>query len=165
MSWNGLASINLSEIEEDKGGQTLAEGPHVCRITNAELNKTKNGKGHRLAVTLTALDGSGHVTDYMNVNNPSDEAQEIGLRRLKTMLSKAGYTLPNPDINKMKGLSVGVHVVRGDDWTDREGNTRRGGGQPRQNSPFFAPSETPTTEGSASPAASGSKFDDDDIPF
>jgi len=163
MNWNGLGSINLAAIEEDRGGQTLAEGPHVCKITNAELNKTKNGKGHRLAVTLTALDGSGHVTDYMNVHNASSEAQEIGLRRLKTMLVKAGYSGASPDIAKMKGLMVGVHVVRGDDWTDKDGHARRGGGQPRQNNPYFLPSETPA-QAPATEAAAANEFDDD-IPF
>jgi len=161
--WNGLAAIDLNAIEADKGGQTLPAGNHICRITNAELNKTKNGKGHRLAVTLTSLDGAGHVTDYMNVHNASSEAQEIGQRRLKTMLVKAGYTGANPDIAKMKGLKVGVHVVQGADWFDNTGERRKGGGEPRQNNPYFAASDAPAEATTEAPA-NNDKFDDD-IPF
>ena len=166
-SWNGLAAIDLGSIEEDKGGSTLAAGAHICRISDAELKKTKNGKGQRLAVTLTSLDGSGHVIDYMNVHNASAEAMEIGQRRLKTMLVKAGYTHSSPDIAKMKGLKVGVHVIQGADWHDNNGDRRKGGGEPRQSNPYFAPSESAPTAapvGATSTAAASDTFDDD-IPF
>jgi len=167
-TWNGLQSIDLGGIEEDKGGSTLAAGAHICRITDAELKKTKNGKGQRLAVTLTSLDGAGHVTDYMNVHNASPEAQEIGQRRLKTMLVKAGYTHSSPDIAKMKGLKVGVHVVQGADWQDQTGERRKGGGEPRQSNPYYAPPSasnvTPIGATSTSAAASDDDFGDE-IPF
>jgi hypothetical protein len=166
MSWNGLSSINLAEIEEDKGGQTLAAGSHVCSITDAELSKTKSGKGHRLSVTLTALDGSGYVVDYMNVNNPSEKAQEIGRIRLKTMLAKAGYSGTTPDIDRMRGLKIGVHVVRGEDWVDSMGETRQGGGVPRDSKPYFAP-EGMAQMAAPQPPSSRPKAAtfDDDIPF
>jgi|TARA_R110000822_G_scaffold273050_2_gene395580 hypothetical protein len=163
-NWNGLAAIDLGSIEEDKGGSTLSAGAHVCRITDAELKKTKNGKGQRLAVTLTSLDGGGHVTDYMNVHNASVEAMEIGQRRLKTMLVKAGYTHSSPDIAKMKGLTVGVHVVQGDDWHDATGERRKGGGEPRSSNPYFAAGEVHAPVGVTSTASPAASFDDD-IPF
>ena len=64
MNWNGLSGIDLGSIEEDTGSSTLSAGAHICRISDAELNKTKNGKGHRLAITLQSLDGGGQVIDY-----------------------------------------------------------------------------------------------------
>ena len=168
-TWNGLGSIDLGNIEEDKGGATLAAGAHICRITDAELKKTKNGKGQRLAVTLTSLDGTGHVIDYMNVHNASAEAMEIGQRRLKTMLVKAGYTHATPDIAKMKGLQVGVHVIQGPDWQDTQGDTRKGGGEPRQSNPYYSPTSTstaaPVGATSTSSAPAGNDNFDDDIPF
>ena len=42
MNWNGLSGIDLGSIEEDTGSSTLSAGAHICRITDAELNKTKN---------------------------------------------------------------------------------------------------------------------------
>jgi|TARA_B110000908_G_C10140787_1_gene396692 hypothetical protein len=168
-TWNGLGSIDLGNIEEDRGGATLAAGAHVCRITDAELKKTKNGKGQRLAVTLTSLDGAGHVTDYMNVHNASTEAMEIGQRRLKTMLVKAGYTHATPDIAKMKGLQVGVHVIQGPDWQDNQGDTRKGGGEPRQSNPYFSPSSasnvTPIGVMNTSSAPTDEDGFGDGIPF
>ena len=165
--WNGLSGIDLSGIEADKGGSTLAAGSHICRIADAEIKKTKNGKGHRLAVTLTSLDGAGQVIDYMNIHNASAEAQEIGQRRLKTMLVKAGYTHSTPDVAKMKGLKVGVHVVQGADWEDQTGERRKGGGEPRQNNPYFAAGDQPmaTPVGVTSTASSGKDSFDNDIPF
>jgi hypothetical protein len=169
MNWNGLSSIDLGSIEADTSSTTLQAGAHICRITDAELNKTKNGKGHRLAVTLTSLDGSGHVIDYMNVHNESEVATEIGLTRLKTLLSKAGYSHATPDVAKMKGLKVGVHVVQGADWQDKSGETRKGGGQPRDRNAYFAPSDEAVAAVASAPtgATSTAKNDsfDDDIPF
>ena len=164
--WNGLAGIDLSGIEADKGGSTLAAGAHICRIADAEIKKTKNGKGHRLAVTLTSMDGSGQVIDYMNIHNASAEAQEIGQRRLKTMLVKAGYAHSTPDVVKMKGLTVGVHVIQGADWQDQTGERRKGGGEPRQNNPYFAAGDQPAAAPvGATSTSSGKDSFDDDIPF
>ena len=120
-----------------------------------------------MAVTLTSLDGSGHVMDYMNVHNESEVATEIGLTRLKTLLSHAGYTHSTPDVTKMRGLKVGVHVVQGDDWTDKSGERRKGGGQTRDRNAYFAPSDevvaaAPT---GATTTAAGKDSFDDDIPF
>jgi len=164
--WNGLSGIDLAGLEEDKGGSSLPAGAHICVISKAEVGKTKNNKGHRLAVTLTSLDGAGQVVDYMNIHNSSAEAQEIGQRRLKTLLVRAGYSHPTPDIAKMKGLKVGVHVVQGADWHDDKGERRKGGGEPRSSNPYFAPSGQPASSPASSPAApSGSDGFDDDIPF
>ena len=168
MNWNGLSGIDLGSIEEDTGSSTLSAGAHICRISDAELNKTKNGKGHRLAITLQSLDGGGQVIDYMNVHNENEQATEIGLTRLKTLLIKAGYKHATPDVAKMKGLQVGVHVVQGEDWHDAKGERRKGGGEPRQRNAYFAPSEQ-VAAASASVAGSTSTSDtggfDDQIPF
>jgi hypothetical protein len=105
----------------------------------------------------------------MNVHNESEVATEIGLTRLKTLLSKAGYSHATPDVAKMKGLKVGVHVVQGDDWQDKSGETRKGGGQTRDRNAYFAPSDEAVAAVAAAPtgATSTSKKDsfDDDIPF
>ena len=164
--WNGLGGIDLGSLEESKGGSTLPAGSHLCRITDAEMKKTASGLGHRLAVTLTSMDGSGQVIDYINVHNQNDQAQEIGQIRLKTMLVKAGYKHPTPDIAKMKGLTVGVHVVQGDDWTDKTGERRKGGGQPRDSNPYFAAANASSAPvGATTTAAAGKAGFDDDIPF
>ena len=62
---------------------------------------------------------------------------------------------------------MGVHVVQGADWQDQTGERRKGGGEPRQNNPYFAAGDQPaaTPVGVTSTASSGKDSFDDDIPF
>lgn len=161
--WQGFASLNLSGIEEEQGTRTLQVGDHICRVTSAKLEKTANGRGIKLIVQLDGLNGGGYVRDVMNLANDSDKAAEIGKKRLKHLLVQAGHPTPdNPkDVKTMEGLIVGVHVVKGEDWQDDQGQTRSGGGEPRKFGPYYsAPVGAHATTAARSPASF-----DDPIPF
>jgi hypothetical protein len=114
-----------------------------------------------LIIEMTG-DGGQKVNDRINIVNNSKEAVEIGRARLKHLLEMAGHPNPNQpkDVNSIKGLNVGVHVVDGADWADQEGMIRKGGGEPRRSAPYF--------KATASAAPSTAKDDDgfgDGIPF
>lgn len=162
--WKGFASLDLTNVEAEKGRKSLMPGSYTCKITNAEIKDTKDGRGKGLVVELTDVEGRGSVEDWINIHNKSQQAQEIGLGRLKYLLECAGH--PNPgrpgDIKTLLGLQVGVHVEQGEDWIDRDGNKRKGGGKPRSSGAYFK------AEGAAAPSfAERAKgpLPRDEIPF
>ena len=158
MSFN-FSSLDLTEVNQESGRRTLAAGDHSCRISDVEIKDTRSG-GKMLIIEMTG-DGGQKVNDRINIVNNSKEAVEIGRARLKHLLEMAGHPNPNKpsDVNSIKGLSVGVHVVDGADWADQEGMIRKGGGEPRRSAPYFK-----ATASSTSPAKDDDGFGDG-IPF
>ena len=79
-----------------------------------QSSKHKSG-GKALYVKLENDDGQ-YVTDYLNfVHKTSQQAVDIGKRRMKEMLVCGGH--PTPDkpgsVEKIKGLKLGARVVQG----------------------------------------------------
>lgn len=181
-NWNGFGSLDLTNVEAEKGRATMLPGNYICRITNAEIKDTKDGKGKGLVVEFKDVNGSGTCDTFINVVNRNEEAERIGRGQLKALLIAGGH--PNPDrpgdINSLKGMTVGVRIEQGEDWEDKNGNMRPGGGRVRRSGAFFPPDAnevlgphpiTPrpaTTRGGAGPRASQQGFGhqfNDEIPF
>ena len=160
MSFN-FSTLDLTEVNQESGRRTLTAGDHACRISDVKIADTRSG-GKMMIIEMTG-DGGQKVNDRINIVNNSKEAVEIGRARLKHLLEMAGHPNPNKpsDVNSIKGLSVGVHVVDGADWADQEGMIRKGGGEPRRSAPYF--------KASASASATATAKDDDGfgdgIPF
>ena len=168
MSWSGFGGIDLSGVEAEQGRKTLTPGAHPCRISEAEIKTTKDGRGHGLKVVFEALDGSGSVDDFINLHNSNSEAERIGKQRLKAMLIAAHHPSPDRpgDVRTLLGRQVGVHVEKGEDWVDKDGNTRPGGGKPRRSGAYYALSAAPTSPAGQSIINGGGYDDlDDEIPF
>lgn len=173
--WNGFGSLDLSEVQEDRGRATMLPGNYICKITNAEMKDTKDKAGKGLIVEFADEAGSGKCDVFLNLVNRNEEAQRIGRSGLKTLLIASGH--PNPDrpgdVNSMVGLRVGVRIEQGEDWTDKNGNTRPGGGKVRRSGAFFSPDSNEiigplpvARRAAAAPARSTqSTLLNDDIPF
>lgn len=140
-NWNGFGSLDLTEVEAEKGRATMLPGNYICRITNAEIKDTKDGKGKGLVVEFKDVNGSGTCDTFINLVNRNEEAERIGRGQLKALLIAGNH--PNPDkpgdINSIKGLTLGVRIEQGEDWQDRNGNMRPGGGRVRRSGAFFPP--------------------------
>jgi len=138
MSWS-FDKLDLGNVETDGGRATLRPGNHEVKISSAEIKTTKAGNGKYIEVKLEADNGQ-YVLDRINVHNPNQKATEIGLARLKSLLTFGGHPSPDQpgDIKSLVGLKVGVRVEQGESWRDSEGNVRPGGGQPRNNGAYFA---------------------------
>lgn len=143
--WSGFGSLNLSGVEAEQGRRSLPPGSYVCRISKTEIKDTKDGRGKGLVVELSDVDGRGAVEDWINIYNRNEQTQEIGLKRLKSLLVSSGHPSPDRpgDVKSLVGLTVGVHVEQGDDWTDRDGNKRKGGGKPRSSGAYYKPEGAP----------------------
>lgn len=140
-NWDGFGSLDLTEVEAEKGRASMLPGNYICRLTSAELKDTNDKKGKGLIVAFKDENGGGSCETFINLVNRNEEAERIGRGQLKALLIAGGH--PNPDkpgdINSLKGLRVGVRIEQGDDWTDKNGNVRPGGGKVRRSGAFFSP--------------------------
>ena len=64
------------------------------KVASAEIKTTKAGNGKYVEVRLENESGQ-YVVDRINVKNPSQTATDIGLARLKSLLTHGGH--PTPD--------------------------------------------------------------------
>jgi len=177
--WNGFDSLDLSGISEEGGRATLKPGNYICVVTDVEIKTAVSG-GKYIEAVLTDPSCGQHVIDRITVWNKNEKATEIGVARLKSLLSYGGH--PTPDkpgqLTSLKGLKVGVRVEAGDDWVDKKtGETRPGGGKPRNNGAYFSPgSNVPLGEQAPAPAGAATQRGaqdkvpraaglDDEIPF
>jgi hypothetical protein len=165
-AWNGFGGLNLSGIEaSDYVG--IPEGNHVVRSVDAKIEDVAGSKTNKkLVVDFKEVGGPGRIRFQFNVFNTSAQAQDIGLRQLKSFLVSGKHPTPdNPrDVSTLKGLTVGVTVAPGKPYM-KDGKERVNNEIKR----FFNPNEldsdeAPTSRAAPAPAASEDNFDDD-IPF
>lgn len=112
----------LKNVAVDYSGnrkESLKEGPHVCRVTKAEMTKTlKNGR--QVAVVFTTEEQKIERWHYFFLaGGPTQKdegikkAVEQNLKDFKSMLVHGGHSNPdNPgDIKSLVGLRVGVNFA------------------------------------------------------
>lgn len=165
MSWTGFGGLNLAAVEAEQGRKSLKPGSYALKITEAEIKDTKDGYGKGLKIVLTDPSGAGAVEDFINVHNRNAQAVEIGLKRLKALLVACGHPNPNQpgDVKTLVGRMVGVHVEQGDDWVDKNGNKKPGGGEPRKSGAYYKLDTTQQMMTGSAPT--GGNDLNDDIPF
>lgn len=91
---NGLAGFFGDEgfdpysIEPQKDFEPISPGKYPVLIEAAECKQTKAGNGFYLKLTLSVLDGQHKgrkVWDNINIENPSAQCVEIGLKTLAAL--------------------------------------------------------------------------------
>ena len=155
---SSFADLDLSSVET-QGEGSLAPGRYEAEVQSAAMQPTASGSGSMLVVKLV-VQGEGAVVDRMNLFNKNEETVRIARERLKTMLTYAGHPNPNKpeDVSSLRGLRVGINVVKGKEWTDKDGNLREGGSELKRSGAFY--------DLSSSPAAPTAKKElSDEIPF
>lgn len=155
--WNGFGNLDLSGVTPDDFSP-LGVGEHEVRCTDVEIKTGQNGKDKRVLVSLSATDGSGQIKAGFNiVHASSKQAQEIGLKQLKSFLVAGKH--PNPDrpgdITSLKGLTCRVYIGMGKPYM-KDGEQK----QYPEVKRFLIDGES----GGAS-SAPASKPIDDEIPF
>jgi hypothetical protein len=166
-NWD-FRNLNLSGYDLQKGG-ALPIGPNVAKVTDAKMQDTRDGMSGQLVIQLDGLNGEGQVRDYITLftkktDDKAKQAVEIGRSRLKTLLHFAGVSTDLPgDVKNLIGLVVGVHVEKGEPYTDEKGVQKEGFNRPRRKGQaYFDPADLGAAR------ADTSKFSaplNDDIPF
>jgi hypothetical protein len=148
--------IDLSGLKTMTDGMTKP-GYHVVEIAKAEIKVAATG-ARMVYLDFRAQDGT-KSSDRFTIQHPratTDEkaakAQEIGLRKLKTLLTYGVAPAGRPplDPNSFKGVStllgvtVGTLIVKGPDFQGNDGTTKTGGAEVTgYGRPYFKPEEIP----------------------
>jgi len=156
--WNGFANLDLSSVEADDYAP-LTKGEYEVTCTKAEIKTAANGKDKRVVVNLKDTGGAGSIAAGFNVvHTSSPQAQDIGLRQLKSFLVSGNH--PNPDkpgdIESMIGLTCRIYVDLGKPY-QKNGQTV----QREEVKRFIIDGDAPAP----SPQAKKSADLDDEIPF
>lgn len=89
MSYFDPATVQDTEFE------MIPSGWQRIMLDSAEGKDTKAGTGRYIAVTMHVVGGhhdGRRLFDNLNVKNPSEMAQKIGLSQLKKLLAACGHT-------------------------------------------------------------------------
>jgi len=118
-----LNGFNAGEIDPAKPRTTLPAGKYKCVITASGEQPTKAMTGTMLKLQLQVIDGphqGAMVFDQLNVNNPSQTAQEIAQRTLSAICRATGVMMPqdSSDLHN-KPLMVTVRVESSQQYGDQ----------------------------------------------
>lgn len=92
-----LTWFKAGEYEETVGFQPLPAGDYQIIIIASEKVLTKRGDGERLNLTLEVTDGKykgRKLYDGLNIRNPNETAQEIGIAHLSNICRCVGVITP-----------------------------------------------------------------------
>jgi len=81
-------AFDTSTVEPQGDYDVLPPGKYIVSIDKAEVKQTKAGTGHLIKLTMTVLDGPAKnkkLWDQINIQNPSQQCQQIGLRQLSAL--------------------------------------------------------------------------------
>jgi len=95
---NDLASLfgqgfDTHSVEPQSDFDVLPPGKYPVLIEKAEVKQTKAGTGHYLETQMVVLDGPAKnrkLWDRINIQNPSTQCVEIGLRQLAALGQAVG---------------------------------------------------------------------------
>lgn len=91
--------IVRSQLPQEEVFKPLPEGKYIAMIAKAEIKDTKSMTGQYVNFKYTIVDGQHKgrsFFDIVNISNPNQQAVDIGLARLNTILTIGGIeTLQN----------------------------------------------------------------------
>jgi hypothetical protein len=120
---NNLSGFNAETVQPNEGFNPLPAGDYPVVITESELKTTKAGTGKYLSLKLQVLDGKYQnriLFDNLNIQNPSEVAQQIGQGTLSAICRAVGVMTPQ-DSSELhnKPLMATVKIEN-----DQNGNPR-----------------------------------------
>ena len=112
-----LTTLNFDPAQtEDMGDcfKVLPPGHYNVVIVESAVNNTKAGNGKLLELKYQVIEGAhtgDTLTDRLNLVNPSELAQKIGLSQLKHICDAVGYSGQLKDSNQLHGRPFTVKVT------------------------------------------------------
>lgn len=123
-----LLKLSLADVAAEKDGvDLLSEGNHLLKVEAVEIKETKKGGGFYIAASLRVkggIDGGKSLMEFINIVNSNEDAQRLGLARLKRILEVGGHKNPSyvEDAKELIGLEfVGQVVNKEEEWTNTRG--------------------------------------------
>lgn len=109
--------LTIDDLPESNSGEytPIPEGVYIVQIADANLAKNNSNAGCHLKVKLSLVSQpySGRtVFSIINIQNPSERAEEIGRKQLRPIMMAAGVTRLTPDaVKSLVGARVKAKVV------------------------------------------------------
>jgi len=113
----GNSGFDTNSVEPQSDFEVLPPGKYPVLIEKAEVKQTKAGTGHYISLCLCVLDGPAKnrkLFDNINIQNPSQQCVDIGLRQLAALGQAIGLTCVN-DTNQLVNKACLAHVKVKDD--------------------------------------------------
>lgn len=111
-----------NEVEPSQLLEPLPAGEYQAIIERSEVKPTKAGTGTVLELRLKIVSGpfeGRFVRDWLNIRNPSAEAQRISLERLSSICRACGVMHAISDSEELHDRLMTVHLKL---EKDKEGN-------------------------------------------
>ena len=159
--WTGFGSLDLSKVEAGGGSTRLQPGTYTVKCTDAKVEPIGSTSNKKLVADFVDAAGTGDIRMNFNIVHNNSQAQEIGMRQLKSFLVAGNH--PNPDrpgdVASLKNLQCKILVGMGKPWINRD-NVEVTTSEIKK---FMALNEQAAS--AASSAQAPAKDLDDEIPF
>ena len=159
--WNGFGSLDLSSVEAGGGSTRLQPGTYTVKCTEAKVEAIGSTSNKKLVADFVDAAGTGDIRMNFNIVHTNSQAQEIGMRQLKSFLIAGSH--PNPDkpgdVGTLKNLECKIIVGMGKPWINRD-NVEVTTSEIKK---FMATNEQASTPTASAQAPA--KDLDDEIPF
>lgn len=113
----GGAAFTPSTIAPQGDFEVIPPGKYPVLIEDAEMVQTKKGTGHFLKLTMVILDGqykNRKIWDQINIDNPSADCVEIGMREFAALGLALGLQAITDTTQLLRGVVI-AHVKVKDD--------------------------------------------------
>lgn len=118
-----LQGFNAANHEPSTGFDVLPAGTYRVAIVGSKTKPTRAGTGEYLELELQVLDGeyqNRKIWDRLNIRNPSEKAQAIGLGQLSALCRAVGVLTPQ-DSSELHNqpFQVSLKVKRDPEYGDK----------------------------------------------
>ena len=113
----GGAGFDPRSVEPQSDFEAIPPGKYIVLIEEAEVKQTKAGNGHYINLRLSVIEGphkNRKVFDNINIDNPSAQCVEIGLRSLSALGLALGLNAIT-DTAQLLNRIVTAHIKVKDD--------------------------------------------------
>ena len=111
-SFFGQQAFDGRGVEAQADAAFIPAGKYPVIITKAETKANKGNTGHLIALEMQILDGplrGQSIRDWINIDNPSSQCVEIGMRCLEALRQAIGVAAL-ADTNQLLQQTVIAHV-------------------------------------------------------
>ena len=127
MSGN-LSGFDANNVAPSEGFTPIPAGDYPVIITESDLKKTKAGTGKYLSLKLQILSGQYQnriLFDNLNIQNPSEAAQQIGQGTLSAICRAVGVLTPQ-DSSELHNKPMVATIKIGSDQSGNPKNEVKG---------------------------------------